>query len=161
MYWAVRNHAAQFFGFFNLRMDKFLPAKSGIHGHNADQIDHIEQRRDGACGCAWVQGDARFASRGANGLHGAVAMRACFHMRGDNISACIGIGLNRSVYGRNHQMHIHNCFDMLADGGAERWPKCEVRYKMPIHHVYMYPIASLRLNRLDFAAKIGKICREY
>ena len=84
-------------------------------------------------------------------------MRARLHMRCDNIGARISIGLNKGVYRRNHQMHIHNSFDMLADGGAERWPKCQVWYKMPIHHVYMDPIASLGLDRLDFAAKIGKI----
>ena len=157
---AVANHRAQLFDLVDLAVDEFLPAKTGVDGHHADQVDHI-QKVFGLFGAGrGIERKPRLGPQSAGGLQRAVDMRSGLQMRGDHIGARLGIGLKVLIYRRNHQMHIHHGFDMRADRFDQRRAEGKVRHEMPVHHIDMDPITALGLDGLDFLAKVGEIRRQ-
>ena len=74
----------------DLAVDKLLPTESGVYGHYANQIDHVEQAFNAIQPGAWVQRQTGLGTGTANGLKRAVDMRASLDMGGDDIGACFG-----------------------------------------------------------------------
>ena len=85
-------------------------------------------------------------------------VRTSLDMGGEDVSACIRIGVNIGINGSDHQMHVHDGFDVGAERFDGRGSEGQVRNKMTVHDIDVDPIGPLILDGANFGAKIGKIC---
>ena len=116
---SITNHLAQLAHLVDLRGNEFLSAKAGVDRHYANQIYHIKQIFNLVCRGGGIKRNSGFGTVRADRLHHAMCVGSRLKVGGNDISAGLGIGLNIGIHRRNHQMHIHNCFDVWPDGSAE------------------------------------------
>ena len=160
MHGAVADQRAQAPDLVDLAVDEGLPAEAGVHGHHANQIAEVQERRRRLDRRAGIEREAGLAARRADRLQRAVRVRPGLEMRGQHIRAGLGIGVDIGIDRGDHQVHVHHGLDVRADRLAERRAEGEVRHEMPVHHVDMDPVRALRLDRLDLLPEVGEIGRE-
>ena len=78
-------------------------------------------------------------------------------MGGQDVGARFGVGLDIGIDGGDHQVHVHDRFDMFAEGFDRGRAKGEVRHEMAVHHVDMNPVCPLVLDGADLAPEVGEI----
>ncbi|MPL73717.1 hypothetical protein SDC9_19523 [bioreactor metagenome] len=157
---AIADHRAQRLHLVDLAVDELLPAKARVHRHHADKVDHVEQILDAIKPAARVDRETRLAARAADRLQRAVNMRPGLEMGRDHIGAGLGEGVDIGIDRGDHQVHVHHRLDMRPDRLHQRRAEGQVRHEMPIHHVDMDPIGTLRFDRADLLPEVGEIGRE-
>ncbi len=80
-----------------------------------------------------------------------------FGMDGDDVRTSIGKCLDIGIHWRNHEMNIHDGFDMGPKGLHHSWANGDVGHIMAIHHIHMNPIAASFFNRPNLFTKPGEI----
>jgi len=138
-------------------VNEFLAAETGVHGHDANQINHIQQVFYCAGRCAWVQRNAGLGPCRTYRLHGAVNMWAGLNMGRNDIRTGLGEGFNIRIDRRDHQVNVHDGLDMGPDRSASGRAKCDIRHEMPVHYVHMNPISTLCFDFLALSSEIGEI----
>ena len=81
-------------------------------------------------------------------------------MRSDDIGPCLGKGIDKWIYRRDHKVYVHHCFHVWFQRFDGRRTKGDVGHEMPVHHIDMDPIRALGFDRLSFLPEIGKIGRQ-
>ena len=134
-----------------------MPTKAGVHCHDANQIDHVQKILDRRSWCCRVQGDARFGTVCADRLHGAVNVRRCLNVGGDDVGTGLRERFDVGVNGGDHQMHVHHAFDVGADRGAGGGTERDVWHEMPVHDIDVNPVSALGFDGFAFGTKVGEV----
>lgn len=113
-------------------------------------VQHIDGR-------GGVEGNARLLAASLDQLDGAVGMRPCFGMKGDDVGTRIGKSLHIGIDRRDHQVDIENFFGGFPQRGHDRRAESQVRNEMAVHHIQMDVIGPARVDRRDFSPQLGEI----
>lgn len=137
-----------------------MTAEAGVHRHDEDEIDQIDDMLDAADRRAGVHRDAGFLAERTDRLQRTVKMRAGFDMHGDDVGACLGEGFEIGIARRDHEMDVERLLgdgpQRLHDVGADG----DVRHEMPVHHVDMDPVGAGRLDGADLFAEAREVRRQ-
>ena len=160
------NAAARLFDLAQGAVDKTLPAKAGVHAHDEDEVNvvdqpvqHIQRRRR-------VERQPRLAAGGAYGLHAAMRVRAGFGVKADGGCACPGKGGGQRVHGLHHQVHVYGRglpvrpHGVRAQGLANHGAEGEIGHVVVVHHVKVNPVGAGGQHAAHFFAQAGEVSRE-
>src|SRR3989338_5411296 len=140
-------------------MEKFLPAKARLHGHNENEVDFFEDIVDRCDGCCRIErnsgGGPPVMYRPNERFPGSMIRR---HRMERNVRGLESEEFLQPVLGvLHHEMNIERelCLKMLDHGSS----KTDIGDKVPVHHVHLEPIGTL-LHGVHFILEIGKIAGE-
>ena len=142
--------------------EELLPAETGLHAHDQDQIDNAQIRENSFHRCAGADADADLAARSADSGDDLLCrVRHSFEVEGDEAGPCPGkVG---GVAGRvtDHQV------DIVVDVGhsgmqafQHRRAVADIGYKVPVHHVKVHQVDTGLQQAGAVMFQVGKISRQ-
>jgi hypothetical protein len=150
--------ARERFYFAQRAFDEVLAAEAGIHGHDQDVVDDVEDFVEGVDRCRRIDNHGRFASVRTDEMKRAVEVDAGFLMHGDPIGAGLGEGFDEVVGIFDHQVTIErNVADGFAQRGYYRRADGDVGDEMTVHDVDMEDSAAGVDGGLGLVAELGEV----
>ena len=140
-------------------MEKFLPAKARLHGHNENEVDFFEDIVDRCDGCCRIErnsgGGPPVMYRRNERFPGSMIRRLRMER---NVRGLESEEFLQPVLGvLHHKMDVEGefCCEMPDHGS----PKTEIGDEMSVHDIHLKPV-GIRLDGVHLVLKMGKITGE-
>lgn len=144
-------------------INKALPAKTGVHAHQQNQVDVFNHPIEHIQRHGRVEDQAGLAAGRFDGLDAAVHMGAGIGVKADQVGPGLGKGLGQRIDGLHHQVHVNwyglaaggdgMGFERLADHGAEG----QIGHIVVVHHVKVNPVGTGGNHVAHLLAQAGKV----
>mmetsp|Transcript_27071 Transcript_27071/g.77675 ORF Transcript_27071/g.77675 Transcript_27071/m.77675 type:complete len:244 (-) Transcript_27071:130-861(-) len=153
-------HLLQLLDLVHLRLDEALAAEPGVHGHDEDELNVLQDVLDLRERSARVQDHARHAAEVLDLAHHAVQVdgRRRLAVHGDDVGTGLGKVLHALLGLDNHEVAVQKGVRQLLpqrvhDQGADG----DVRDKAPVHDVDVDPVRPGLEHVVDLLAELGEV----
>jgi len=117
--------------------NEFLAAETGVHAHDQDVVDEVEDLGESFYGGGGIDDDARFATVGGDEMERAIEMDAGFLMDGDPVSAGFGEFRNEEIGILDHKVTVEGNFELMAERTDNGRSNGEIGDEVTVHDVEM------------------------
>lgn len=157
----VINHLAGNFGLFQDSGDEGLSSKSGVDGHEKDDVKLVHDVLGGIKTGGRVEDKSGLASSGLDELKGSVNVVGGFRVEGDVRGTGSNEVLDGSINGGNHEVDIdRGSNSVVTKGLADHGSDGQVGDVVVIHDVKVNNIGTGFEHIVDFLTQPGEIGRK-
>jgi len=150
--------ARERFYFAQRAFDEVLAAEAGIHGHDQNVVDDVENFVEGIYWCSGIDDHSRLASVRTDEMERAIEVDAGFLMDGNPVGAGLGEGFDEVVGIFDHQVAVEwDVADGFAQRGDYRRADSDVGDEMTVHDVDMEHGAASVDGGLCLGAELGEV----
>jgi len=150
--------AGERFDFAQRAFDEVLSAKAGIHGHDQDVVDDVEDFLEGVYGCSGVDYHGRLASVRTDEMKRAIEVDAGFLMHGNPVGAGLGEGFDEVIGIFDHQVAVErDVADGFTQRGDYRRADGDVGDEVAVHDVDVKDGAAGVDGGLGLSAELGEV----
>src|SRR5690606_14074192 len=138
-------------------VDEGLAAEAGVHAHDEDEVDVVDdvlEHRDGRGG---IDGDAGALALGADRLQRPVQVRPCLGVDGDDVGAGAREGSDVGIDRGDHQVAVEHLGGQRAQRRHHQRPDGEVGDEMAVHDVDVDIVGATLVDGPDLLAEAGEI----
>ena len=154
---AFVTHAGECGNFVEGIGNKFLAAKTGIHAHDQDVVDKVENFRERLDRRSGIENHTGLASVRGDEVEGAVKVNTGFLMNGNPIGPSVGKFGNEQVWIFDHQVTIEGHVELFAKGANDRRADGEIGDEVAVHNVQVKDGAAAVDRLLGVGGKLRKI----
>ena len=141
-------------------LDERLATKTGIHTHQADQIEVVGHVANRLHRRVRVQRHTCLHASCADRAKGTVQVRAGLRVDRQDVGAEVGEGLDVAVGIHNHQVHVERLLRMARNGFHHGHAKTDVGHKHAVHDVEVKPLGGRGVHQFHVALEVGEIGRK-
>ena len=150
-------HACQGGNFVQGIGDEFLAAEAGIHAHDQDVVDEVEDFGEGFDGRGGIEDYTGLAAVRSDQVEGAIEMDAGFLVHGDPVGAGFRKFGDEEVGIFDHEMAIERNFELLAERANDGRADGEVGDEVAVHDVEVEDGAAAVDGLLGFGGELREI----
>jgi hypothetical protein len=137
--------------------DERLPAETGIHAHDQNQVDifdHVLQQPDRSRG---VERNAGLRAEAPNLHEQPLQMRGRFPVHRDHVAAGFAEILDVTFGFRDHQMRIEGAPGEPAEILDDLRAPGDIGHERAVHHVEVHVVGACRIDQSDLLRDGGEI----
>ena len=137
----TENHLLELPHLLDGMWDELLSAETGIHTHDEDDIDLVEDVFEDRDWSGGIDGDAGLHALGVDMLEYTMEMVARLVMNTNQKSPNFGKAVDEFFGMHNHEVQVERLFGTTRNGLDSRQSEGDVGDKNTVHHVNVQPIA--------------------
>lgn len=137
--------------------EECLPAESGMHGHDEEQVDGFEVGKDGFYGGWRIDGESGFEAGVSDLPKQRLDSWFQFRVNGNGVGAGFFERLDQDFRAFAHEVNVQKQRSQAAKCFDDARSKAEVRHKVAVHDVEVKPICAGAINAPKFSIEAGKI----
>jgi hypothetical protein len=154
---ALGAHAGQGSDFVERVWNKFLAAEAGIHAHNQDMVNEVEDFSESLDGRGGIKHYAGFASMRSDEVETAIEMDASLLMDGNPVGANFREFGNEEIGILDHEVAIEGDFELATKGANDRRPDSEIGDEVAVHDIEMEDGAATVDGLLGIGGKLREV----
>jgi len=153
-------HAGECGNFVQGIRNEFLAAEAGIHAHDQDVVNEIENFSERFNGSGWIEDYAGFAAMRSDEVKRAIEMDAGFLVDGHPVGAGFGKFGDEEIGIFDHQVAIERDFELFAQRAHDGRADGEVGNEVAVHDVEVQDGAATVDGLLGVDGELREICGE-
>jgi hypothetical protein len=154
---ALGAHTGQGSNFVERVGNKFLAAEAGVHAHDQDVVNEVEDLSESFYGRGGIKHYAGFASMRSDEVETAIEMDASLLMDGYPVGASFREFGNEEIGILDHEVTIERDFELAAKRANHGWAYGEIGDKVAVHDIEMENGATTVDGLLGIGGKLREV----